>query len=105
VLTEAVRGSDVVCRYGGEEFLVLAPETSLDGALALGEKIRASATQRLFGDGERVFPLTFSVGVAQLAPGESAHDLVARADQSLYTSKEAGRNRVEALPAEEGRRQ
>ena len=96
VLTEAVRASDVVCRYGGEEFLVLAPETSLEGALALGEKIRAAATSRLFGDGASVFPLTFSVGAAQLGPGESAHDMVVRADHALYHAKEAGRNRVEA---------
>ena len=99
VLTEAVRGSDVVCRYGGEEFLVLAPETGLDGALALGEKIRAAATTRLFGDGERVFPLTFSAGAAQLGPAESANDLVARADQALYQAKESGRNRVDAAAA------
>ena len=96
VLTEVVRGSDVVCRYGGEEFLILAPETSLDGSVALGEKIRAAAHARLFGDGERVFPLTFSLGAAQLRDGESAHDMIARADNALYHAKEAGRDRVEA---------
>ena len=96
VLTESVRASDVVCRYGGEEFLVLAPETDAHGALALGEKIRAAATRRFFGDGAHAFPLTFSVGTAQLAEGESAHDMIARADQALYIAKEAGRNRVEA---------
>jgi diguanylate cyclase (GGDEF)-like protein len=96
VLTEAVRGSDVVCRYGGEEFLVLAPETTLDGAVSLAEKIRLAAAARLFGDGERVFPLTLSVGAAQLAQSESGHDMIARADVALYNAKEAGRNRVEA---------
>ncbi|HWS56196.1 MAG TPA: diguanylate cyclase [Pyrinomonadaceae bacterium] len=96
VLTEAVRGSDVVCRYGGEEFLVLAHETSLDGALALAEKIRLTASARLFGDGERVFELTLSAGVAQLLPGESGHDMIARADEALYQAKQAGRNRARA---------
>lgn len=96
VLTEAVRASDVVCRHGGEEFLVLAPETGLEGALALAEKIRVASSSRLYGDGERVFPITLSVGAAQLAEGESAHDMIARADQALYHAKEAGRNRVEA---------
>jgi two-component system cell cycle response regulator len=86
--------SDVVCRYGGEEFLVLAPETSLDGALALAEKIRLSAAARLFGDGERVFELTVSVGASQLLPGESGNDMIARADEALYQAKQAGRNRV-----------
>ena len=96
VLTEAVRGSDVVSRHGGEEFLVLAPATGIEGAVALAEKIRLAASSRLYGDGERVFPITLSVGAAQLGESESAHDMIARADQALYHAKEAGRNRVEA---------
>jgi two-component system, cell cycle response regulator len=96
VIAESVRGSDVVCRYGGEEFLVLAPETGLDGARALAEKIRQSFTSRLFGDAGRVFPLTLSSGVAQLAPDESGNDMIARADEALYHAKQTGRDRVEA---------
>ena len=96
ILTEAVRGSDVVCRYGGEEFLILVPETPLEGALALGEKIRLAASERLFGDGERVFPMTLSAGAAQLREAESGYDMIARADAALYHAKEDGRNRVEA---------
>jgi diguanylate cyclase (GGDEF)-like protein len=86
----------VVSRHGGEEFLVLAPETGIEGAVALAEKIRLAASSRLYGDGERVFPITLSVGAAQLGEQESAHDMIARADQALYHAKEAGRNRVEA---------
>src|SRR5215217_5653779 len=71
VIAESVRGSDVVCRYGGEEFLVLAPETGVEGARALAEKIRRAISSRLFGDAGRIFPLTLSAGVAQLDPGES----------------------------------
>ena len=96
ILTESVRGSDVVCRYGGEEFLVLMPETQLEGALALGEKIRAAAAERKFGDGERVFRLTLSAGVAELGVEESGHDMIARSDIALYRAKQAGRDRVEA---------
>ncbi|HYH85116.1 MAG TPA: diguanylate cyclase, partial [Pyrinomonadaceae bacterium] len=96
VLTEAVRGSDVVCRYGGEEFLVLVPETNLEGATALAEKIRVAVASRVFGDGERVFPLTLSVGAAELRSDESGNDMIARADEALYQAKQAGRNRVEA---------
>jgi diguanylate cyclase (GGDEF)-like protein len=96
VLSESVRGSDVVCRYGGEEFLVLAPETALEGAAALAEKIRLAVSARLFGEGERVFTLTLSVGVAALDGGESGNDMIARADEALYQAKQAGRNRVEA---------
>ena len=96
VLTESVRGSDVVCRYGGEEFLVLAPETDARGAHSLAEKIRLAVSSRLFGDGERAFALTLSAGVAELLPGESGNDMIARADLALYQAKQRGRDRVEA---------
>jgi two-component system cell cycle response regulator len=96
VLTESVRGSDVVCRYGGEEFLVLAPETDARGAHSLAEKIRLSVSSRLFGDGGRAFALTLSAGVAELRPGESGNDMIARADLALYQAKQHGRDRVEA---------
>jgi diguanylate cyclase (GGDEF)-like protein len=96
VLTETVRGSDVVCRYGGEEFLVLAPETDARGAHSLAEKIRLSVSSRLFGDGGRAFALTLSAGVAELRPGESGNDMIARADLALYQAKQHGRDRVEA---------
>lgn len=95
-LTESVRGSDVVCRYGGEEFLVLAPETGVEGARALAEKIRQTFSSRLFGDGARTFPLTLSVGVAELGASESGNDMIARADEALYHAKQSGRDRVEA---------
>jgi diguanylate cyclase (GGDEF)-like protein len=78
VIADSVRGSDVVCRYGGEEFLVLAPETGLDGARSLAEKIRLSFSARLFGD------------------AESGNDMIARADDALYHAKQTGRDRVEA---------
>ncbi|HEX8845044.1 MAG TPA: diguanylate cyclase [Pyrinomonadaceae bacterium] len=96
ILKEALRGSDTVFRYGGEEFLVLLPETALDGALALGEKIRAASAARPFGDGQRVFNLTLSAGASSLCEGESGNDMIARADMALYQAKEEGRNRVES---------
>jgi two-component system cell cycle response regulator len=96
VITESVRGSDVVCRYGGEEFLVLAPETGLEGARALADKIRQAFAERLFGEAAHVFPLTLSAGVAQLSAGESGNDMIARADEALYHAKQTGRDRVEA---------
>jgi len=96
VITESVRGSDVVCRYGGEEFLVLAPETGLDGARSLADKIRLAFSARLFGAGAHVFPLTLSAGAAQLGDLESGNDMIARADDALYHAKQTGRDRVEA---------
>jgi two-component system cell cycle response regulator len=96
ILTEAVRASDIVFRYGGEEFLVLLPETDLNGAVALAEKIRTVAASRSFGDGERIFHLTMSAGVANLCDNESGYDMIARADMALYQAKERGRDRVES---------
>jgi diguanylate cyclase (GGDEF)-like protein len=95
ILTEVVRRSDMVFRYGGEEFLVLLPETDLEGATSLAEKIRATAAAGLFGDGERIFHLTLSAGAASLTDHESGNDMIARADVALYQAKEQGRNRVE----------
>jgi diguanylate cyclase (GGDEF)-like protein len=96
VIAESVRGSDVVCRYGGEEFIVLAPETGLEGARALADKIRRAFAARLFGEEGRVFALTLSAGVAQLIDSESGNDMIARADEALYHAKQTGRDRVEA---------
>lgn len=96
VLSENVRGSDVIFRYGGEEFLVLLPETDLEGAISLAEKIRQAANVRSFGDGEHVFSLTLSAGAATLWDNESGNDMIARADMALYQAKEGGRNCVEA---------
>ena len=96
VIADSVRGSDVVCRYGGEEFLVLAPETDARGAFSLAEKIRLAVSERLFGDGERAFALTLSAGVAELRAGESGNDMIARADLALYQATQRGRDRVEA---------
>ncbi len=98
VLREAVRGTDTVFRHGGEEFLVLLPETDLAGAGALGEKIRAAAEGRFFGPSARALDLTLSIGVASLSGDESGNDMIARADAALYRAKERGRNRVETLP-------
>lgn len=103
ILREAVRGSDTVFRYGGEEFLVLLPETDLEGATALAEKIRAAASSRPFGDGERVFNLTLSAGASTLCDNESGNDMIARADMALYHAKEGGRNRVEKAESREVR--
>src|SRR5918911_892911 len=95
ILTEVVRRSDMVFRYGGEEFLVLLPETDLEGATSLAEKIRAAAAAQLFGDGDRLFHLALSAGAASLSDNESGNDMIARADVALYQAKEQGRNRVE----------
>jgi len=92
---ETVRGSDIFGRWGGEEFIVLLPATPLSQAVEAGERLRLAIAGLTFtGEGGRRFCITVSVGVAQLAPGETADTLTERADKALYAAKSAGRNRV-----------
>jgi diguanylate cyclase (GGDEF)-like protein len=93
-----VRSTDVLCRYGGEEFCVVLPETDLARASALAERLRAACGDepvRYLGM-ERT--LTISLGVAAWRPGEAPSELVSRADGALYAAKRGGRNRVEIDP-------
>ncbi|OQX31504.1 MAG: hypothetical protein B0D96_11985 [Candidatus Sedimenticola endophacoides] len=88
-----IRDSDLLFRYGGEEFLVLLTNTGLSGAQMLAERIRRSIEQAqpVIEAGEAI---TISLGVASLLQNEGATDLFQRADQALYQAKHQGRNRV-----------
>ena len=94
ILNLCVRETDILTRYGGEEFALLALDTDLEGAIALGEKIRQSIEEETFltdvpSEKEQ---LTVSVGVACF--GNDKKKLFARADAALYEAKDSGRNRV-----------
>lgn len=93
------RTSDVVCRYGGEEFAVILPDTSLPGALALGEELRAAISNELFETGAATIELTISVGLhgGSFVPGTRVDEIISSADKALYWAKENGRNRVSAF--------
>jgi diguanylate cyclase (GGDEF)-like protein len=84
---------DAVGRWGGEEFLLLCPETGESGAMSLAEKLRASIEMALF---PAVGQVTASFGVAAWRPADDGEALLRRADEALYRAKEKGRNRVEA---------
>lgn len=89
-----LRRQDQVGRYGGEELLVILPETTLEDARVVVERARAAVEAlALTHDGQRV-PLTVSAGVVARAPDESVDAAVHRADRALYQAKAAGRNRV-----------
>jgi diguanylate cyclase (GGDEF)-like protein len=92
LLRRTIRDSDSAGRWGGEEFLVVCPQTDLEGASALAEKLRSAYAGTEFPGGIRK---TASFGVARYHPGDSVEKLVGRADRAMYTAKEAGRNRVE----------
>jgi len=92
-LASHTRKYDIVARYGGEEFAILLPETGPDAALSVAERIRAELSLVKVTDFPR--PITASVGVATLIPGEKSAELVSRADAALYRAEKQGRNRVE----------
>ncbi len=96
-LTAGVRGTDIVARMGGEEFIVLMPNTPSTGALALAEKLRVALRERPLQLVDRTVPITASFGVTGLGPWQRAalDALYAAADQALYVAKKQGRDRVE----------
>lgn len=100
VLKSNVKGRDVAARFGGEEFAVLLPETSLSGAVALGRQICSLVAHGHIkrSDGEIVGEVTVSIGVAVAGEGELLDKLLERADAALYTAKRMGRNRVATNP-------
>ena len=92
-----VRSSDLIGRWGGEEFLVMTPETALDGGSILGERLRRAIADApvILDTGERV-QVTISVGIAEYMAGDAdLASLLRRADMALYRAKANGRNQVE----------
>lgn len=95
-LKDSVRGSDAVYRYGGEEFVILLSDTDIDGAMVIGERIRADIESHTLAYGMDVLNLTASLGVATLKGDDTVDSLLKRADAAMYRAKKLGRNRVEA---------
>lgn len=94
-MKEVLRGSDLKCRYGGEEFLVLLPETPLHGARRVAETLRREIAERPVPWAGEGLTVTASFGLAQTLPGEvNVQAVIARADQALYRAKDDGRNCV-----------
>lgn len=94
IASTGLRGVDVLGRHGGEEFLLILPDTDLEGALGLAERIRANAEREDFAGVPASHRVTVTGGVACAESGETVDALLARADRALYRGKEAGRNRV-----------
>ena len=92
-----VKGRDTAARFGGEEFVVVLPDTSLANARRVAEQIRKAVESKKIvkrSTGESLGSITLSIGVAQLIPGEQSADTINRADTCLYAAKHAGRNCV-----------
>ena len=94
VIRETVRPSDSVARFGGEEFVIVLPEASLEEAMTITSRVQRALTRRFFlANNERLL-ITFSAGVALHDGSESRDAIIARADAALYRAKRAGKNRV-----------
>jgi two-component system cell cycle response regulator len=97
----SVRGADLMCRLGGEEFVVVMPDTNLSTAEIVGERIRAAVAGSPFPleNDVQTISVTVSIGVAESPGDEPPNALLKRADQALYRSKNGGRNKVTAAAA------
>ncbi len=93
-IQDEVRGCDLVFRYGGEEFILLLAATDRAGACRAAERIRQAVEREPVTWQGIDIPVTASLGVASLRPGDDATALFKRADEALYEAKEAGRNRT-----------
>ena len=91
VMQDVVRENDSLCRWGGEEFLLILPDTTADDALILAERVRTAVGHAENPTGE---PVTLSAGIAGVRAEDTVESLIDRADAALYRAKEDGRNRV-----------
>ncbi len=94
VMTETLRMPDKVGRYGGEEFLIVLPHTTLTQGRRIAERVRVAVGNARVQAGGKRLPLTVSLGITQYRKGEDLEQLLTRVDQALYDAKTAGRNRV-----------
>lgn len=93
-LAQTLRKTDSCCRYGGEEFVLLLPHTTLEQGRVVAEKLRKAVAGKCFTFKERRVEVTLSFGAAQIVQGESISTLLERADTALYEAKAAGRNQT-----------
>jgi diguanylate cyclase (GGDEF)-like protein len=94
LLQSAIRGIDSIGRYGGEEFLVILPETDVRAAALIGDRLREAVAERLFSYDSKTIQVSLSGGVASYRDGSGASQLISTADENLYKAKKDGKNKV-----------
>jgi polar amino acid transport system substrate-binding protein len=94
ILNNTTRDTDIVGRWGGEEFMIICPETDKKGALSVAEKVRNAVNEYDF---EEIHTMTSSFGISEYQQHERIEKMVKRADDAMYTAKEAGRDRIVVL--------
>lgn len=94
LISTSCRSTEICARWGGEEFVILAPECDAEGAITLAERVRTRVASLELETAYAKIPLTVSIGVTLLVSGDTLESAFRRADQSLLTAKELGRNRT-----------
>jgi len=94
IVKQTLRSIDMIARFGGEEFVIIMPETELEEAAQAMTRVQRELTKHFFTSDEKRLFITFSAGVALRAPRETQDALIKRADKAMYAAKKAGKNRV-----------
>lgn len=94
LIKATIRDSDVACRWGGDEFLLLFRDCDGKRAMTIAEKLRSNIAEEPVSTGESCFNVSITLGVAQYKDGENIDEILSRADTALLTAKQAGRNRA-----------
>ncbi|MCK5461055.1 GGDEF domain-containing protein [Candidatus Gracilibacteria bacterium] len=93
-IKKSIRKTDLAVRYGGEEFIIVLPNTSGEESKNFAERLRKNIEQNMVNFGNKTIKVTASLGVAELKKGETEKNLLCKADKALYSSKGNGRNQI-----------
>ena len=96
-ISTLIRKTDIFARYGGEEFCCLLPESNLDNAMQLGEKLRKVVANHNYNYDDASFNVTISLGIAELQANDTSSSLIEKADNALYEAKNRGRNKTVSI--------
>jgi len=95
IIKNSIRHSDILGRFGGEEFIVLLPNTKISGALKLAQRIKEEVENNVFKFSNKNIKITTSIGITSASLNDSLESLLERVDEALYDAKRKGRNRIE----------
>ena len=97
LMSGLVRKQDIIARWGGEELLIMLPETDRDGAVSVAEKLRGEVADRIIKISDHEIRVTISSGVSRMARGMTIDECIRQADKALYHAKSGGRNKTVVL--------